>query len=75
MKSIFEREIKINFKIMKQNTQKLSLGRAHHTKQNYYYTRCRSFILEVLEGDAPRGSAEFEPRVALSMGRKITEIP
>ena len=29
----------------------------------------------VLEGDAPRACAESEPRVALSMGRKIIEIP
>ena len=32
-------------------------------------------ILEVLRADAPRGLAEFEPRVDLRMGRKIIEIP
>ena len=29
----------------------------------------------VLGGDARRGAAESEPRVALSMGRKVLEIP
>ena len=32
-------------------------------------------ILVVLGGDAPRGFAESELRLALSMGRKIIEIP
>ena len=32
-------------------------------------------IPEVLGADAQRGLAEFEPRVDLSMGRKIIEIP
>ena len=31
-------------------------------------------ILEVLRADPPRGLAEFEPRVDLSMGRKIIEM-
>ena len=34
----------------------------------------KSWILEVLGGDAPRAGAESEPRVALSMGRKTIEI-
>ena len=29
----------------------------------------------ILGGDARRGGAESEPRVALSMGKKILEIP
>ena len=32
-------------------------------------------ILGVLGADAQRGFAEIEPRVDLSMGRKIVEIP